>query len=132
MTYRTRAAYNALSFSSRAIYVMPGLPCKKPWLVKPGEIPPSLRFIYQFSHVADSCINADSARSMCNGYSSLADDPCITGRLEQMFGYHPGRPEGMPILAKVNQYEELEHYYENSYSEMIRLFSHKASSDYEE
>jgi len=43
--------------------------------------------------------------------------------LEGMFGYRPGRPKGMPVLAKVNEHEEWEHYYGNSYMEMIRLFS---------
>jgi hypothetical protein len=43
--------------------------------------------------------------------------------LELMFGYHPGKPGGMPVLAKVNQHEEWEHYYGNRYPDMIRLFS---------
>ena len=56
----------------------------------------------------------------------------LQAELEQMFGYHPGKPGGMPILAKVNQHEEWEHYYENSFQEMVRLFSQKASAPDEE
>ena len=47
----------------------------------------------------------------------------LQAELEQMFGYHPGVPKGMPVLAKVNQHEEWEHNYGTSYHEMVRLFS---------
>ena len=102
---------------------------KKPWLVKPGEVPPPLMFhLIRFSHIADSCVNCGQCEDRC-----AMDIPvslmmhALQDELEKMFGYHPGRPEGMPILAKVNQHEEWEHHYENSYQKMIRLFSQKVA-----
>lgn len=98
---------------------------KKPWLVKPGEIPPPLMFhLIRFSHIADSCINCGQCQDRC-----AMDIPISLmmhahqAELEVMFGYHPGELKGMPVLAKVNEHEEWEHYYGNSYQEMIRLFS---------
>lgn len=98
---------------------------KKPWLVKPGEIPPPFMFhLIRFSHIADSCINCGQCEDRC-----AMDIPvslmmhAMQDELQQKFGYKPGWPEGMPVLAKVNQYEEWEHYYGNRYDEMIRLFS---------
>lgn len=98
---------------------------KKPWLVKPGEIPPPLMFhLIRFSHIADSCINCGQCQDRC-----AMDIPvslmmhALQAELELMFGYHPGKPGGMPVLAKVNQHEEWEHYNGNRYPDMIRLFS---------
>ncbi|MDD3574320.1 MAG: Coenzyme F420 hydrogenase/dehydrogenase, beta subunit C-terminal domain [Methanospirillum sp.] len=103
---------------------------KKPWLVKPGEVPPPLMFhLIRFSHIADSCINCGQCQDRC-----AMDIPvslmmhALQAELEQMFGYHPGKPEGMPVLAKVSQHEEWEHYYENSYQKMIHLFSQKITA----
>lgn len=100
---------------------------KKPWLVQPGEIPPPFTFhLIRFSHIADSCINCGQCQDRCP-----MDIPislmmhALQDELEQMFGYHPGSPEGMPILAKVSQREEWEHYYGNKYQEILRLFSQK-------
>ena len=98
---------------------------KKPWLVKPGEIPPPFMFhLIRFSHIADSCVNCGQCQDRC-----AMDIPIamimhlLQSELELIFGYHPGRPEGMPVLSKVNQFEEWEHYYGNKYEEMIHLFS---------
>lgn len=98
---------------------------KKPWLVKPGEIPPPFMFhLIRFSHIADSCINCGQCEDRC-----AMDIPvslmmhAMQVELEQMFGYHPGRPEGMPVLAKVNQHEEWEHFYGNRYHDIVRVFS---------
>lgn len=98
---------------------------KKPWLVKPGEIPPPLMFhLIRFSHIADSCINCGQCQDRC-----AMDIPvslmmhALQAELEQMFGYRPGMPKGMPVLAKINEHEEWEHHYSNSYYDMIRLFS---------
>ncbi len=106
---------------------------KKPWLVRPGEVPPPLMFhLIRFSHIADSCVNCGQCQDRC-----AMDIPvslmmhALQAELEQMFGYHPGRPEGKPILAKVNQHEEWEHYYGNNYQEMIRLFSQKVPATIE-
>ncbi|PWR72432.1 Coenzyme F420 hydrogenase/dehydrogenase, beta subunit C-terminal domain [Methanospirillum stamsii] len=107
---------------------------KKPWLVKPGEIPPPFMFhLIRFSHIADSCINCGQCEDRC-----AMDIPislmmhAMQVELEQMFGYHPGWPEGMPVLAKMNEREEWEHYYGNRYHEMVRLFSMNGIQDAEE
>ena len=97
---------------------------KKPWLVKPGQVPPPLMFhLVRFSHIADSCVNCGQCQDRC-----AMDIPIslmmhyLQNELEQMFGYHPGRPEGMPSVSKVNMYEEWEHYYGNTYDEISKLF----------
>jgi formate dehydrogenase (coenzyme F420) beta subunit len=98
---------------------------KKPWLVRPGQIPPPLMFhLVRFSHVADSCVNCGQCQDRC-----AMDIPItlmmhyLQNELEQTFGYHPGDIEGMPVVAKVNQFEEWEHYYGNTYDEISKLFN---------
>jgi len=98
---------------------------KKPWLVRPGQVPPPLMFhLIRFSHIADSCVNCGQCQDRC-----AMDIPIalmmhyLQSELEQMFGYHSGDPDGRPMVAKVNQYEEWEHYYGNTFDEISKLFN---------
>ncbi len=97
---------------------------KKPWLVKPGQIPPPFMFhLIRVSHIADSCINCGQCEDRCpmeipNSLFMHA----LQAELEVMFGYHPGEHAGMPVVAKVNELEEWEHNYGDNFDKMVELF----------
>ncbi|MDD1727658.1 MAG: Coenzyme F420 hydrogenase/dehydrogenase, beta subunit C-terminal domain, partial [Methanospirillum sp.] len=63
---------------------------KKPWLVKPGQVPPPFMFhLIRVSHIADSCINCGQCEDRCpmeipnSRYMNA-----LQVELELMFGYH--------------------------------------------
>uniref|UniRef100_UPI0034E21A47 Coenzyme F420 hydrogenase/dehydrogenase, beta subunit C-terminal domain n=1 Tax=Methanothrix sp. TaxID=90426 RepID=UPI0034E21A47 len=83
---------------------------KKPYLVKPGELPPSFMFhLIRFTHVADSCINCGQCQELC-----AMDIPnalfmhALQVDLEEMFGYKPGVDMTLPVLALVEESKERE------------------------
>ena len=97
---------------------------KKPWLVKPGQVPPPFMFhLIRVSHIADSCINCGQCEDRCpmDIPNSLFFN-ALQGELELMFGYHAGERGGMPVLAKVNELEEWEHNYGDTFAKMIEVF----------
>jgi formate dehydrogenase (coenzyme F420) beta subunit len=98
---------------------------KKPWLVKPGQIPPPFMFhLIRVSHIADSCINCGQCEDRCpmDIPNSLFMN-ALQAELEGMFGYHPGERAGMPVVAKVSELEEWEHNYGDNFAKMVELFS---------
>ncbi|MDD1728573.1 MAG: formate dehydrogenase, partial [Methanospirillum sp.] len=42
--------------------------------------------------------------------------------LELMFGYHAGDRDGKPVVAKMNELEEWEHNYGNTFDKMVEVF----------
>jgi formate dehydrogenase subunit beta len=96
---------------------------KKPWLVKPGQIPPPFMFhLIRVSHIADSCINCGQCEDRCPMEipNSLFFN-ALQAELELMFGYHAGEHAGMPVVAKVNELEEWEHNYGDTFDKMIEI-----------
>jgi formate dehydrogenase subunit beta len=83
---------------------------KKPYLVKPGEIPPSFMFhLIRFAHIADSCVNCGQCEENCpmeipNSLFMHAQQV----ELEKMFGTVPGVDMQLPILALVDEKTERE------------------------
>ncbi|HWQ67366.1 MAG TPA: Coenzyme F420 hydrogenase/dehydrogenase, beta subunit C-terminal domain [Methanospirillum sp.] len=97
---------------------------KKPWLVKPGQVPPPFMFhLIRLSHVADSCVNCGQCEDRCpmEIRNSLFMN-ALQYELELMFGYHAGEKAGSPVLAKVNELEEWEHNYGDNYEERSEVF----------
>jgi formate dehydrogenase subunit beta len=97
---------------------------KKPWLVRPGQIPPPFMFhLIRVSHIADSCVNCGQCEDRCP-----MDIPnsrymhALQGELELMFGYHAGDRAGRPVLAKVNELEEWEHNYGSTFDRIVEIF----------
>ena len=81
---------------------------KKPYLVKPGEVPPNFMFhLIRFAHIADSCINCGQCQELCamdipNALFMHAQQV----ELEKMFGHVPGVDMSLPLLALVEEREE--------------------------
>ncbi|NYT07500.1 MAG: formate dehydrogenase [Methanomicrobiales archaeon] len=81
---------------------------KKPYLVKPGEVPPNFMFhLIRFAHIADSCINCGQCQELCamdipNALFMHAQQV----ELEKMFGHVPGVDMELPLLALVEEREE--------------------------
>jgi len=81
---------------------------KKPYLVKPGEVPPNFMFhLIRFAHIADSCINCGQCQELCamdipNALFMHAQQT----ELEKMFGHVPGVSMELPLLALVEEKEE--------------------------
>jgi len=81
---------------------------KKPYLVKPGEVPPNFMFqLIRFAHIADSCINCGQCQELCamdipNALFMHAQQV----ELEKMFGHVPGIDMSLPLLALVEEREE--------------------------
>jgi len=81
---------------------------KKPYLVKPGEIPPNFMFhLIRFAHIADSCVNCGQCQELCamdipNALFMHAQQT----ELEKMFGHVPGVSMELPLLALVEEKEE--------------------------
>jgi formate dehydrogenase subunit beta len=81
---------------------------KKPYLVKPGEVPPNFMFhLIRFAHIADSCINCGQCQELCamdipNALFMHAQQV----ELEKMFGHVPGVDMKLPLLALVEEREE--------------------------
>lgn len=97
---------------------------KKPWLVKPGQVPPPFMFhLIRASHIADSCINCGQCEDRCPMEipNSLFMN-ALQVELEHLFGYHAGDRAGKPVLAKVNELEEWEHNYGDIFEKMIEVF----------
>lgn len=97
---------------------------KKPWLVKPGQVPPPFMFhLIRLSHIADSCINCGQCEDRCpmDIPNSLFMNT-LQAELELMFGYHAGDRAGKPVVAKVNELEEWEHNYGDIFDRMIEVF----------
>ncbi|QSZ66618.1 formate dehydrogenase [Methanofollis aquaemaris] len=81
---------------------------KKPYLVKPGEIPPNFMFhLIRFAHISDSCINCGQCQELC-----AMDIPnslfmhALQVDLQEMFGFVPGVDMTLPLLALVEENEE--------------------------
>ncbi|QYZ78560.1 formate dehydrogenase [Methanofollis formosanus] len=81
---------------------------KKPYLVKPGEIPPNFMFhLIRFAHISDSCINCGQCEELC-----AMDIPnslfmhALQVDLQEMFGFVPGVDMTLPLLALVEENEE--------------------------
>lgn len=101
---------------------------KKPWLVKPGQVPPPFMFhLIRASHIADSCINCGQCEERCPMEipNSLYMHALQT-ELEKMFGYHAGEHSGKPVVAKVNEWEEWEHNYGNTFEKVVEVFRDQA------
>ena len=83
---------------------------KKPYLVPPGEVPPSFMFhLIRFSHIADSCVNCGQCEEVCpmeirNSLFMHAQQVA----LEDMFGFTPGVDMKLPLLALVDEKAERE------------------------
>jgi len=81
---------------------------KKPYLVKPGEVPPNFMFhLIRFAHIADSCVNCGQCQELCamdipNALFMHAQQV----ELEKMFGHVPGVDMKLPLLALVEEREE--------------------------
>jgi formate dehydrogenase subunit beta len=81
---------------------------KKPYLVKPGEVPPNFMFhLIRFAHISDSCINCGQCQELCamdipNALFMHAQQT----ELEKMFGYTPGVNMNLPLMALVEEREE--------------------------
>jgi Coenzyme F420-reducing hydrogenase, beta subunit len=81
---------------------------KKPYLVKPGEVPPNFMFhLIRFAHISDSCINCGQCQELCamdipNALFMHAQQT----ELEKMFGYTPGVNMDLPLMALVEEREE--------------------------
>ncbi len=100
---------------------------KKPWLVKPGQVPPPLMFhLIRASHIADSCINCGQCEDRCpmDIPNSLIMN-ALQAELEELFGYQAGEKGGKPVLAKINELEEWEHNYGDTYDQMVETFRDK-------
>ncbi|WP_342678218.1 Coenzyme F420 hydrogenase/dehydrogenase, beta subunit C-terminal domain [Methanofollis sp. UBA420] len=81
---------------------------KKPYLVKPGEVPPNFMFhLIRFAHISDSCINCGQCQELC-----AMDIPnalfmhALQVDLQEMFGFVPGVDMTLPVLALVEENEE--------------------------
>lgn len=97
---------------------------KKPWLVRPGQIPPPFMFhLIRVSHIADSCVNCGQCEDRCpmDIPNSLFMN-ALQVELENMFGYHAGDRAGKPVVAKVNELEEWEHNYGDNFEKLVELF----------
>jgi formate dehydrogenase subunit beta len=83
---------------------------KKPYLVPPGEVPPSFMFhLIRFAHIADSCVNCGQCEELCamdipNSLFMHAQQVA----LEEMFGFKPGVDMKLPLLALVDEKSERE------------------------
>jgi formate dehydrogenase subunit beta len=81
---------------------------KKPYLVNPGQVPPSFMFhLIRFAHIADSCVNCGQCQELCamdipNALFMHAQQV----ELEKMFGHVPGVDMKLPLLALVEEREE--------------------------
>ncbi|MFA5296331.1 MAG: Coenzyme F420 hydrogenase/dehydrogenase, beta subunit C-terminal domain [Methanoregulaceae archaeon] len=81
---------------------------KKPYLVKPGEVPPNFMFhLIRYAHIADSCVNCGQCEELCpmeipNALFMHAQQV----ELEKMFGHVPGVDMKLPLLALVEEREE--------------------------
>ncbi len=81
---------------------------KKPYLVKPGEVPPNFMFhLIRFAHISDSCINCGQCQELCamdipNALFMHAQQV----ELEKMFGHTPGVSMELPLMALVEEREE--------------------------
>ena len=78
---------------------------KKPYLVKPGQVPPNFMFhLIRLTHISDSCINCGQCQELC-----AMDIPnalfmhALQVDLEEMFGYKPGVDMTLPVLALVEE-----------------------------
>jgi formate dehydrogenase subunit beta len=83
---------------------------KKPYLVTPGQVPPSFMFhLIRFTHISDSCVNCGQCEELCPAEirNSLFMHALQTD-LEDMFGYKPGVDMKLPILALVEEPTERE------------------------
>jgi len=74
---------------------------KKPYLVKPGQIPPDFMFhMIRFAHISDSCVNCGQCEENCpmeipNTLFMHAQQV----ELEKMYGFTPGINMEPPVLA---------------------------------
>jgi formate dehydrogenase subunit beta len=83
---------------------------KKPYLVPPGELPPSFMFqLIRFAHISDSCVNCGQCEELCPmEIENSRFMHAIQVDLEDMFGFKPGVDMTLPLLALVEEPTERE------------------------
>ncbi|MEM2124702.1 MAG: Coenzyme F420 hydrogenase/dehydrogenase, beta subunit C-terminal domain, partial [Methanolinea sp.] len=97
---------------------------KKPYLVKPGEVPPSFMFhLIRYAHIADSCINCGQCEELCamdipNALFMHAQQV----ELQKMFGHVPGVDMKLPVLALVEEREERERLHATGSDQIFDIF----------
>jgi len=62
--------------------------------------------LIRFAHIADSCVNCGSVRTLCHGYTKRTLHASQQVELEKMFGMYPGISMELPLLALVEEKEE--------------------------
>ncbi|HTY14096.1 MAG TPA: Coenzyme F420 hydrogenase/dehydrogenase, beta subunit C-terminal domain [Methanoregulaceae archaeon] len=83
---------------------------RKPYLVPPGELPPSFMFhLIRFAHISDSCVNCGQCQELCpmdipNALFMHAQQV----ELEKMFGHVPGVSMELPVLGIAEEMVERE------------------------
>ncbi|MDD3977728.1 MAG: Coenzyme F420 hydrogenase/dehydrogenase, beta subunit C-terminal domain [Methanomicrobium sp.] len=98
---------------------------RKPYLVKPGQIPPPFMFhLIRFSHISDSCINCGQCEELC-----AMDIPnslymhAIQVEMEDMFGYVPGVNMDLPLLSLVEEPVERKRLSDTGDDQIYDIFS---------
>ena len=83
---------------------------KKPYLVTPGQVPPSFMFhLIRYTHISDSCVNCGQCEELCPAdIRNALFMHALQTDLEDMFGYKPGVDMKLPILALVEEPTERE------------------------
>jgi len=97
---------------------------RKPYLVKPGEVPPNFMFhLIRFTHVADSCINCGQCEELCAMDIPLAlYMHALQVDLEEMFGFKPGVDMTLPVLALVEEPTERKRLSETGSDQIFDIF----------
>jgi formate dehydrogenase subunit beta len=97
---------------------------KKPYLVTPGQVPPSFMFhLIRFAHIADSCVNCGQCQELCamdipNSLHMHAQQV----ELEKMFGHVPGVDMSLPLLALVEEREERDRLLATGSDQIFNIF----------
>jgi formate dehydrogenase subunit beta len=78
---------------------------KKPYLVPPGDVPPSFMFhLIRLTHVSDSCVNCGQCQELCAmDIPNALHMHALQVDLQEMFGYVPGVDMTLPVLALVEE-----------------------------
>lgn len=97
---------------------------KKPYLVKPGEVPPNFMFhLIRFAHISDSCVNCGQCEELC-----AMDIPnslfmhALQVDLQEMFGFVPGVDMTLPLLALVEENEERDRLASTGSDQIFNIF----------
>ncbi len=78
---------------------------KKPYYVKPGQLPPSFMFhLIRFAHVSDSCINCGQCEELCPMEIPNAKFMHLQQiEMQKLFGHVPGVDMSLPVNAFVEE-----------------------------